>query len=97
MRSVHWVFLWRAALGHVGSAYRHTMIGGLFGVVKGGFWGICRRTQEGGIPAYAGMTGGMWDRTGGGVGYDGRAGYVVGRRRGDSCLRGNDGRRAGRT
>ena len=26
----------------------HYMIGGLFGVVKGGFWGICRRMQDGG-------------------------------------------------
>ena len=47
--TAHWVFLWRAALGcavwraifvHVGSAYRHTMIRGVFGVVKGGFSGI---------------------------------------------------------
>ena len=28
---------WRAAFWHVVSAYRHTMIGGVFGVVKGGF------------------------------------------------------------
>ena len=55
--------VWRAAFGHVGSAYRRTMILGVCAVVKGGFWGICRRTQEGGIPAYAGMTGG-----GGGMG-----------------------------
>ena len=34
------------------------MIGGVFGVVKGGFSGIRRWTQDGGIPAYAGMTGG---------------------------------------
>ena len=52
------MFLWRASFVHVGSAYRHTMIGGLFGVVKGGFSGICRRTHDGGIPAYAGMTAG---------------------------------------
>ena len=31
------MFLWRAAFVHVGSAYRHTMIRGVFGVVKGGF------------------------------------------------------------
>ena len=31
------MFLWGAALGHVGSAYRHTMIGRVFAVVKGGF------------------------------------------------------------
>ena len=31
------MLLWRAALGHVGSAYRRTMIGGVCGVVKGGF------------------------------------------------------------
>ena len=40
------MLLWRAALGvsvwrvvfwHVGSAYWGTMIGGVFGVVKGGF------------------------------------------------------------
>ena len=46
MRSVHWVFLWRAVLGvsvwraafvHVGSAYRHYMIGDVLAVVKGGF------------------------------------------------------------
>ena len=55
--------VWRAAFVHVGLAYRHTMIGGVFGVVKGGFSGICRRTQEGGIPAYAGMTGGAAGRT----------------------------------
>ena len=69
MRSVHRVLLWRAAFGrvalgravwraafgHVGSAYRHTMIWDARVVVKGGFSGICRRTQEG-IPAYAGMT-----------------------------------------
>ena len=47
--------VWRAAFGHVGSAYRHTMIWDARVVVKGGFSGICRRTQEG-IPAYAGMT-----------------------------------------
>ena len=29
--------LWRAALGHVVSAYRPYMIRGVFGVVKGGF------------------------------------------------------------
>ena len=63
MRSVHRVLLWRVALGravwraafvYVGSAYQHTMIGGVFGVVKGGF------SQDGWIPAYAGMTGGGW-------------------------------------
>ena len=56
MRGVHRVLLWRAAFGvsvwraafgHVGSAYGRTMIGGLSGVVKGGFWGIRRRTQGG--------------------------------------------------
>ena len=52
------MLLWRAVFGHVGSAYWHYMIGGVFGVVKGGFSGICRRMQEGRIPAYAGMTGG---------------------------------------
>ena len=62
MSSVHRVLLWRAAFGravfvHVGSAYSRTMIRGVFGVVKGGFSRICRRTQDGGIPAYAGMTG----------------------------------------
>ena len=31
------MFLWRAAFWHVGSAYWRTMIGGVFGVVKGGF------------------------------------------------------------
>ena len=29
--------VWRAALGHVGSAYWRTMIGGVLAVVKGGF------------------------------------------------------------
>ena len=49
------MLLWRAALGYVGSAYWHYMIGGVFGVVKGGFSsGFAGR----GIPAYAGMTGG---------------------------------------
>ena len=38
---------WRAAFWHVGSAYWRTMIRGVFGVVKGGFWGIRRRMQEG--------------------------------------------------
>ena len=42
------VSVWRAAFVHVGSAYWHYMIGGVFGVVKGGFSGICRRTQDGG-------------------------------------------------
>ena len=32
-----WRAVWRAAFVHVGSAYRRTMIGGVFGVVKGGF------------------------------------------------------------
>ena len=50
------MLLWRAAFGHVGSAYQCYMIGDVSAVVKGGFSGICRRTQEGGIPAYAGMT-----------------------------------------
>ena len=36
------MLLWRAVFVHVGSAYRHTMIGGLFGVVKGGFSGMRR-------------------------------------------------------
>ena len=60
------MFLWRAALGravwraafvHVGSAYWRTMIRGVFGVVKGGF---SRVSHDGGVPAYAGMTG--WGR-----------------------------------
>ena len=37
MRGVHWVFLWRVAFVHVGSAYRRSMIRGVFGIVKGGF------------------------------------------------------------
>ena len=57
-RAASWVSVWRAAFVHVGSAYRRTMIRGVLAVVKGGFSGICRRMQEGGIPAYAGMTGG---------------------------------------
>ena len=57
--------VWRVGSGHVGSAYWRYMIGGLFGVVKGGFssgfagWGI---------PAYSGMTGGGAGYDGGGVG-----------------------------
>ena len=52
MRSVHrvffqraalWVSVWCAVFWHVGSAYWRTMIRGVFGVVKGGFSGICRR------------------------------------------------------
>ena len=39
--------VWRAAFWRVGSAYRHIMIGGVFGVVKGGFSPV-RRT--GGFP-----------------------------------------------
>ena len=50
--------VWRAAFVHVGSAYWRTMIRGVFAVVKGGFSRIRRRIQDGGIPAYAGMTGG---------------------------------------
>ena len=74
----HWcaalgVSVWRAIFVHVGSAYRRTMIGDVFGVVKGGFWGIRRRMQEGGIPAYAGMTG--WGNGNGG-GYDGMEGGI---------------------
>ena len=50
------MLLWRAVFVHVGSAYRRTMIGGVFGVVKGGFSsGFAGR----GIPAYAGMTEGV--------------------------------------
>ena len=60
--------VWRAAFLHVGSAYQRYMIRGVCAVVKGGFSGICRRTQEGGIPAYAGMT---WRR---GVGMTGGGG-----------------------
>ena len=52
------VSVWRAAFVHVGSAYSRTMIGGLFGVVKGGFWGICRRTQDGGDSRLRGNDGG---------------------------------------
>ena len=51
------MLLWSVAFCHVGSAYSRTMIRGVFGVVKGGFSRIRRRMQEGGIPAYAGMTG----------------------------------------
>ena len=43
-RAASWVSVWRAAFVHVGSAYRHTMIGGVFGVVKGEF------TIRGGAP-----------------------------------------------
>ena len=39
--------VWRAAFGHVGSAYGRTMIRGVFGIVKGGFWGIRRRMHDG--------------------------------------------------
>ena len=65
------MLLWRAALGvsrfgrcrcRFGLSV-HYMIGGVFGVVKGGFSGICRRMQD----------------------------------RGDSRLRGNDGRGVGMT
>ena len=72
------------------------MIGGVFGVVKGGFSGIRRRTQEGGIPAYAGMTGGGvgYGVMGGGIWRDG-CGYVDGGMTGDSRLRGNDEEGAG--
>ena len=73
--------VWRGVFWHVGSAYQRTMIGGLFGVVKGGFSGICRRTQEGGIPAYAGMTGG-----GGGNGGTQRRRGAMKSRRGRTLL-----------
>jgi len=36
-RAVSGVSVWRAAFVHVGSAYWHYMIGGVFAVVKGGF------------------------------------------------------------
>ena len=39
--------VWRAAFGHVGSAYWRTMIGDVFGVVKGGF---SRVSQDRGFP-----------------------------------------------
>ena len=47
MRRTHAVFLrrvasgvsvWRAAFWHVGLAYRHSMIWGMFAVVKGGIF-----------------------------------------------------------
>ena len=47
-RAASWVSVWRAVFGHVGSAYWRTMIRGVCAVVKGGFWGICRRTHDGG-------------------------------------------------
>ena len=43
-RAALWVSVWRAVFVHVGSAYWRIMILGVFGVVKGGFSGICRRT-----------------------------------------------------
>jgi len=63
------VWLWGVLFGvrlsgMFGSAYRRYMIRGARVVVKGGFSGIRRRTQEGGIPAYAGMTGVGRDTTG---------------------------------
>ena len=45
------------------------MIGGLFGVVKGGFRPV---SQDGGIPAYAGMTGVGGGNDGRRCGNDGR-------------------------
>ena len=39
-RAALWVSVWRGAFVHVGSTYRRTMIGDVFGVVKGGFSGI---------------------------------------------------------
>ena len=43
------MLLWRVALGRVVVlVYWRTMIGGMLAVVKGGFSGICRRTQDGG-------------------------------------------------
>ena len=36
--------VWRAAFGHVGSAYSRTMIRGVFGVVKGGFRSVLHPT-----------------------------------------------------
>ena len=54
LRAALGVSVWRAAFVHVGSAYWHYMIRGVFGVVKGGFSsGFAGRE----IPAYAGMTG----------------------------------------
>ena len=60
MRSVHWVFLWRTAFGHVGFAYRHSMIRGVLAVVKGGF----REYVEGDSR--------LRGNDGRGAGYDGR-------------------------
>ena len=69
-RAVLGVSVWRAAFGHVGSAYRRYMIRGVFGVVKGGFSGICRRTQDRGDSRLRGNdggsgndVGGVWDTT----------------------------------
>ena len=91
--TAHWVFHWRGALGvsvwraafvHVGSAYRRYMIRGVLAVVKGGFSGICRWTQDGGDSRLRGN--------------DGRgAGTSLGVGRGDSRLRGNDVEGVGRT
>ena len=66
-RAASWVSVWRAAFVHVGSAYRHTMIRGVFGVVKGGFSGICRRTQNGGDSRLRGNDGMGVGMTGGGI------------------------------
>ena len=66
-RAASWVSVWRAALGHVVSAYSRTMIGGVCAVVKGDFHEYVVGRRAGGIPAYAGMTGvgtGMGERKG---------------------------------
>ena len=63
--------VWRAAFVHVGSAYSRTMIRGVCAVVKGGFWGICRRMQDGGDSRLRGNDGGGTGRTGGGGGMTG--------------------------
>ena len=81
------MLLWRAAFWHVGSASRHYMIGGVFGVVKGVFsCGFARR----GIPAYAGMTGGGAGHDGDGAGYDGMGGWEWGNAKAQRKAGGND-------
>ena len=36
-RAASEVYVWRASFGHVGLSYRHSMIWGMFAIVKGGF------------------------------------------------------------
>jgi len=69
----------------------------VFGVVKGDFREYVVGCRRGGIPAYAGMTGGGIRREGGQEWGNAKAQGRYEKRAGDSRLRGNDGSIVGMT